>query len=183
MMAAYNTLLASVDAIATADASSQVAAIEAANVATLTLGADNIDINGGAGSTGNDVFIFNEANGAMVVGTAATASAPQNVLFGTGDDSVIILGEYTFVTITTAAEFAALATTAVGDAAVTEIFVYQNATTGDTVLSVEDNAFDGSTTAGTAMTTLTLTDITFTNVDVSVVDGNTILSEVAAVIA
>jgi hypothetical protein len=33
------------------------------------------------------------------------------------------------------------------------------------------------------MTTLTLTDITWTGVDVSVVEGNTILTEVAAVIA
>lgn len=183
MMAAYNSLLASIDAIAAADASSQIAAIEAGNVATLSLGADNIDINGLGASTGNDVFIFNEANGNLVIGSAATAAAPQNVLFGTGDDSVIILGEYTFVTITTAAQFAAIATTDLGEAGTTEIFVYQNATNGNTVLTVEDNAFDGSTTTGTAMTTLTLTDITWSGVDVTVIDGNTILSEVAAVIA
>jgi hypothetical protein len=183
MMAAYEGLLASVDAIAAADASSQVAAIEAGNVATVTLGVDNIDIDGGVATTGNDVFLFNEANGNMTVGTAATAAAPENVLFGAGDDSVIIAGEYTFETIDTAAEFAALGTTAVGNAAVLEVFVYQNATTGDTVLSFEDKSFDGSTTTGTAMTTLTLTDITWTGVDVNVVDGNTILSEVAAVIA
>jgi len=182
LMAAYEGLLASIDVIAAADASSQVAAIEAANVATVSLGADNIDIDGGVATTGNDVFVFNEANGNMTVGTAATAAAPENVLFGAGDDAVIIAGEYTFVTISTAAEFAALGTTAVGDAATTELFVYQNAATGDTVLSFEDNAFDGSTTTGTAMTTLTLTDITWTGVDVNVVDGNTILSE-AAVIA
>jgi hypothetical protein len=182
VIAAYEGLLASVDLIADADSASQVAAIQAANVATVTLGADNIDVNGGAATVGNDVFIFNEANGNMVVGTAATAAAPENVLFGAGDDSVIILGEYTFVTVESAAAFAALGTTAVGDAAVTEIFVYQNATTGDTVLSIEDNAFDGSTTTGTALTTLTLTDITWTGVDVNVVDGNTILSEVAAIV-
>ena len=183
VMAVYNSLLASVDAVAAADASSQVAAIEAANVATVSLGVDNIDIDGGVATTGNDVFLFNEANGNMTVGTAATAAAPENVQFGAGDDSVIIAGEYTYVTIATAAEFAALGTTAVGDAATLEVFVYQNATTGDTVLSFEDNAFDGSTTTGTAMTTLTLTDITWTGVDVNVVDGNTILTEAAAVIA
>jgi len=183
LMAAYEGLLASIDVIAAADASSQVAAIEAANVATVSLGADNIDIDGGVATTGNDVFVFNEANGNMTVGTAATAAAPENVLFGAGDDAVIIAGEYTFVTISTAAEFAALGTTAVGDAATTELFVYQNAATGDTVLSFEENSFDGSTTTGTAMTTLTLTDITWTGVDVNVVDGNTILTEAAAVIA
>ena len=182
-MAAYNSLLDSIDAITAADASSQIAAIEAAQTATVSLGADNIAIAGGAATTGNDVFIFNEANGNLTIGTAATAAAPQNVLFGTGDDSVIILGEYTFVTITTAAQFAAIATTDLGDASTTEIFVYQNATNGNTVLTVEDNSFDGSTTTNTAMTTLTMTDVTWSGVDVTVVDGNTILSEVAAVIA
>jgi len=180
--AELNTLIALADAVSAADEASAVAAIEAGLVATSSLGAENIDIDGGAATAGNDVFIFNEANGNMTIGAAATATAPGNVLFGAGDDSVIIAGEYTFVTIGTAAAQASLATTAVGDAAVLEVFVYQNATSGDTVLSFEDSAFDGSVTAGVAMTTLTLTDITWTGVDVNVVDGNTILSE-AAVIA
>ena len=130
------------------------------------------------------MYIFNEANGNSTIGAAATTAAPGNVLFGAGTDSVIIFGEYTFTTIATAADFAALATTAVGDASVKEIFVFQNTTNGNTILTFEDNSFDGSTTASaTALTTLTLTDVTFTGVDVTVVDGNTILSETAAVIA
>ena len=72
-IAAYNDVLTSVRAITAADEASQIAAIEAANVATVTLGVDNIDIDGGAATTGNDVFIFNEAGGNLSVGTAATA--------------------------------------------------------------------------------------------------------------
>ncbi len=184
MIAAYDAVIASAEAIAAADNPSLVAAIEANNVATLTIGADNIDIDGGAATSGNDVFIFSEAGGSLTVGTAATAAAPGNVLFGAGDDSVVILGEYTdvqFVTIGSAAAQAALGTTAVGDASVLEAFVYQNATTGDTVISFEENAFDGSTTTGTAMNTLTLTDVTWAGVTVEVVDGFTILSETAVV--
>ena len=183
-IAAYNDVLTSVRAITAADEASQIAAIEAANVATVTLGVDNIDIDGGAATTGNDVYIFNEAGGNLSVGTAATVAAPENVLFGAGDDSVIILGEYTatqFVTIATAADQAALGTTAVGDASVLEAFVYQNATTGDTVISFEENAFDGSTTTGTAMTTLTLVDVSWAGVTAEVVDGYTILSETAVI--
>ena len=184
MIAAYNAVVASAEAIAAADNPSLVAAIEANNVATLTIGADNIDIDGGAATSGNDVFIFSEAGGSLTVGTAATAAAPGNVLFGAGDDSVVILGEYTdvqFVTIGSAAAQAALGTTAVGDAAVLEAFVYQNAATGDTVISFEENAFDGSTTTGAAMTTLTLTDVTWANVTTEVVDGFTVLSETAVI--
>jgi hypothetical protein len=181
--AELNTLIALADAVSAADETSAVAAIEAGSVATSSLGADNIDIDGGAATAGNDVFIFNEANGNMTIGAAATAAAPGNVLFGAGDDSLIIAGEYTFVTIDTAAAQASLATTAVGDAAVLEVFVFQNATSGDTVLSFEDSAFDGSVTAGVAMTTLTLTDTTFADLELTTVDGNTILAETAAVIA
>jgi len=179
IIAAYQELAATIDLVSAADAPSVVAGVEAGNVGTISLGAQNIDIDGGAATAGDDVFIFNEANGNMTIGTAATAAAPGNVLGGAGADSVIIFGEYAstqFVTIGTAAEQAAIGTTAVGDAGVLEIFVYQDATTGNAVLSIEENAFDGSTTSGQAMTTLTLTDVTFADLTQVLGDGVTVLN-------
>ncbi|MDA9047613.1 hypothetical protein N9H68_07360 [Planktomarina temperata] len=109
---------------------------------------------------------------------------------GVGDDSIVIEGNYAdaqFVTITLA-EFTSIQTTALGDAAVQEIFVYQNATTGDAVLLFEEETFDGSVTNGAGgMSTLTITDHTLDLelVDPVTIEGNdyTIINANEAVIA
>ena len=177
LIAAFNGVLDNMKAIATAENAGELAVIQANLVSTESLGADSIDMDGGAATDGNDIFTFSvEAGANMTIGTAAA------YLGETGTDSVIISGDYTFVTITKA-ENDAIATTALGDATANEIFVYQNATTGDAVLHVEDNAFDGSLEANGALTTLTLTDVTFADLTQIDADGFTGLSTAAAVIA
>ena len=177
LIAAFNAVLADMQAVATAENAGELAVIQANLVSTESLGADSIDMDGGAATDGNDIFTFSvEAGANMTIGTAAA------YLGETGTDSVIISGDYTFVTITKA-ENDAIATTALGDATANEIFVYQNATTGDAVLHVEDNAFDGSLEANGALTTLTLTDVTFADLTQIDADGFTGLSTAAAVIA
>jgi hypothetical protein len=143
--------------IATSENAGELSLIQANLVSTESLGADSIDVDGGAATDGNDLFIFSAEGGAnQTIGSAAA------FLGESGTDSVIIAGDYTFVTITEA-ENDAIATTALGDVTATEIFVYQNATTGDAVLHLENKAFDGSLEANGALTTLTLTDVTFTD--------------------
>ena len=101
---------------------------------------------------------------------------------GVGEDSIVILGEYTFVTITEA-QSDAIASTSLGEATVTEIFVYQDATSGDAVLHVEDNPYDGNDITAGALTTLTITDTAFADLSSSIVDGFTILSPETAAVA
>jgi hypothetical protein len=96
-----------------------------------------------------------------------------------GTDSLIIAGEYTFETITEA-QHDAIATVELGSASALEIFVYQDATSGDTVLHVERTAGEGNV-EGATMSTITLTDTTFADLSSLVADGVTILSSEAAI--
>jgi len=185
VIADFNIILAAAQAIADAAEGGNIADIQAGLVATESLGAESVDTDGGAATNGDDVFIFSEAGGNMTVGTAATATAPGNVLGGAGSDSIVILGEYAasqFVTITET-QNDTIATTALGDASVLEIFVYQDATTGNAILHVEENAFDGSDTTNAALTTLTITDVAFADLTQVVGDGVTVLNAAEAVVA
>jgi hypothetical protein len=175
LIAAFNGVLADMQAIAAEENAGELAVIQAGIVATESLGANSIDMDGGAATDGNDVFTFAVESGAsMTIGTAAA------YLGESGTDSVVIKGDYTFVTITEA-QNDTIATTALGSATALEIFVYQNATNGNTVLHVEENAFDGSLEANGALTTLTLTDVTFADLTQIDADGFTVLSTETAV--
>ncbi|MDC1480920.1 hypothetical protein N8146_01100 [Ascidiaceihabitans sp.] len=177
LIAAFNGVLESMKTIATSENAGELSLIQSNLVSTESLGADSIDVDGGAATDGNDIFIFSPEGGVnQTIGTAAA------YLGESGTDSVIIGGDYTFVSITKV-ENDAIATTALGDATATEIFVYQNATTGDAVLHVEDNAFDGSLEANGALTTLTLTDVTFTDLVQITEVGFTGLETAEAIIA
>jgi hypothetical protein len=175
LIAAFNNVLTLMEAAADAENGGELAQAMADLVATESLGEESIDLNGGAATDGDDVFVFGVSSGvAQTIGTAAA------YLGETGTDTVIIQGDYTFVTITEA-QNDAIATTAVGDQAAMEIFVYQDATTGNAILHVEENAFDGSLDANGAMTTVTLTDVTFADLTQIDVDGYTVLVAEAAV--
>jgi hypothetical protein len=175
LIAAFNGVLADMQAIAAEENAGELAVIQAGIVSTESLGANSIDMDGGAATDGNDVFTFAvESGAAMTIGTAAA------YLGESGTDSVVIKGDYTFVTITEA-QNDTIATTALGSATALEIFVYQNATNGNTVLHVEENAFDGSLEANGALTTLTLTDVTFADLTQIDADGFTVLSTETAV--
>jgi len=175
LIAQFNELLALMETVADAENGGELAQAMADLVATESLGDESIDLNGGAATDGNDVFVFGVSSGvAQTIGTAAA------YLGETGTDTVIIQGDYTFVTITEA-QNDAIATTAVGDQAAMEIFVYQDATTGNAILHVEENAFDGSLESNGAMTTVTLTDVTFADLTQIDVDGYTVLVAEAAV--
>ena len=128
-----------------------------------------------AASTNDDLIGYvTDSDISTTIGSAAQA-------FGaTGDDTLMIAGEYTFVTITEA-QSDAIATEVLGDASVLEIFVYQDATSGDAVLHVERTAGEGNV-EGTTMSTITLTDVTFADLGQTVADDMTVLTS-AAVIA
>ena len=190
--AAVADITALLDAAITVGAAAEaadVAGIQAGLVSTESLGAENIVLATDtvrAGTDGNDVFLFAENGAAITVGTAATAAAPENVFGGVGTDSIVIEGTYTFVVIDKD-EFDNIQTTNLGNESVLEALVYTDATTGNTVMSFEENAFDGNITNGAgAMTTVTVTDWAFDAdlVSSATVDGSefSIVSAAAAAV-
>ena len=121
------------------------------------------------------VGYITELDNSVVIGTAEES-------FGaSGTDNLIISGEYSFVTITKA-QSDAIATTELGEALALEIFVYQNATSGDATLYVERTAGEGNV-VGDTMSAITLTDTTFAELSSIVADGVTILSSETAAVA
>jgi len=129
-----------------------------------------------AASDDNDVFGYvTDLDNSVTIGTAAQAFGAN------GDDTLIIAGEYTFTTITKA-QADNIANETLGDASALEIFVYQNATSGDAVLYVERSAGEGNV-EGDTMSTITLTDVTFADLGQTVADGVTVLTSAEAVVA
>ena len=175
--ASFDAVTAAFDDILAAQNSVDVLDVQA-TIIELENDGTNVAMATGAteAATANDDLIgyVTDLDNSVVIGSAAQAFGAN------GDDALIIAGEYTFSTITEA-QSDAIATVSLGDSSALEIFVYQDATSGDAVLHVERTAGEGNV-EGTTMSTITLTDVTFADLGQVVADDVTVLTS-AAVIA
>jgi hypothetical protein len=126
----------------------------------------------GTGTASDDFFVYLPA---LNLTTSITDFGADGV------DHLVIFGEYTFVTITSA-QNSGINNLRLGDETKLEIFVFQSAA-GDVTLHIEKAAFDGSVIGDGGMATITLNDVVFADLVQLVGDGFTMLSSDTAAIA